>query len=99
MLENYLVTLPKCLSTPLCKFRCNNFRLAVVRGRYSNIPRERRYCDICNEDKIGDEYHIMFECQHPLIYNLRLKYISRFYINNISMFKFVQLFTDMEKNT
>lgn len=98
-MENYLVKLPKSLSTPLCRFRCNNFRLSVVRGRFNNVPRERRFCHLCNEDKLGDEFHLLLECKHPFIFRNRELYIPHYYRNNVSMYKFINLFTIAEVNT
>jgi hypothetical protein len=34
----------------------------VEKGRWSNIPRENRYCELCQKNQIRDEYHYIFEC-------------------------------------
>jgi hypothetical protein len=46
----------------LCKFRTTNHKLPIEKGRWSNIPRENRYCELCQKNQIGDEYHYIFEC-------------------------------------
>ena len=56
--EQYILKLPKTfLKVSILKIRSCN-RLPTERGRYSNIPRERRYCELRNEDRVdvGDEY-------------------------------------------
>ena len=90
--ESYFNRLPKNLSIILCKFRVNNFKLPIVRGRYSNIERHMRYCDFCSDNKVGDEYHILLECQSPIIKSLRIKYLPKYYSKHPSMFKFISLF-------
>ena len=50
-----------------CKFRISNFQLPVVKGRYNNIPRHHQYCEICEENQLGDEYHILLECKNEQI--------------------------------
>ena len=98
-MEKYLLSLPNCFSIPLSKFRCNNMRIPVVRGRYNNIPRELRFCNLCNNDVIGDEFHILLECEHPMIKNLRVSTIPRYYYNKPSMYKFIRLFENMNLKT
>ena len=31
-------------------------------GRWRNIDRGYRYCNLCNCQKLGDEYHCVLEC-------------------------------------
>ena len=46
------------------KFRTSNHKLAVEILRYKRpiVPREQRLCELCTEDKIEDEFHMIFEC-------------------------------------
>jgi hypothetical protein len=39
-----------------------NHKLPIEKGRWSNIPRENRYCELCQKKQIADEYHYIFEC-------------------------------------
>ena len=32
----------------ITKFRCNNIKLPIETGRWSNTPREERICHLCN---------------------------------------------------
>jgi hypothetical protein len=34
----------------------------IYTNTWSNIPRENRYCELCQKNQIGDEYHYIFEC-------------------------------------
>jgi len=36
--------------------------LPVETGRWTNIARIERFCAICNNNCIGDEYHFILEC-------------------------------------
>ncbi len=67
--DKYLVCLLKQNRIELCKCRTNNSKLPIVVGRYQRniIPRHQRYCNICNENKMGDEYHLLFECANDLV--------------------------------
>ena len=33
-------------------------------GHYTNTPRDKRYCPLCNRWEVEDEYHIFFKCPH-----------------------------------
>ena len=45
----------------IAKFRCNNIKLPIETGRWSNTPREERICHLCNVG-LGTEFHFVFEC-------------------------------------
>ena len=61
-LDQYLIKLPLSCRIALTKFRCGNHRLPVVTGRFNGIERQNRICTLCNLNKIGDEFHYLFEC-------------------------------------
>ena len=90
-LEPYLLKLSRDVFRYIVKFRCSNHKLAIETGRYSGIDRNLRYCDMCNLDVLGDEYHILFQCIKPDIVTLRQQCIPRHHLHRPSMFKFVQL--------
>ena len=54
--EKYLDLLPFCYRIALTKLRTANHKLPIEKGRYRNLPREQRTCNICDSDNIGDEY-------------------------------------------
>ena len=74
----------------LTKFRCGNHRLPVVTGRFNGIERQNRICTLCNLNKIGDEFHYLFEC--PKLESNRKKYIKAYYRIRPNTFKMCQLF-------
>ena len=91
-LEEYLTYLPPMSRLSFCRFRLNNTRLPKVLGRYRQIPREQRFCTLCtNEGLIGDEFHLLLECSHPQLVQLRSKYIDSSYTIHPSMQKCIEL--------
>ena len=62
--EEYLTNLPWPVAKQLCRLRTSNHRLPIEMGRYINIPRTNRFCLLCNDKVIGDEYHYVMICTH-----------------------------------
>ena len=64
---------PKILTKPLsfiqrkflAKIRLGCLELRIETGRYARprLPPESRLCQVCNEQKIEDEFHFLFECK------------------------------------
>ena len=79
-MEKYLISLNKKQRIAICRFRMNNTHLSKVTGRFKKTKVEwhKRFCSLCNEDKLGDEYHILFECSNEKVILNRLQYISNF---------------------
>ena len=86
-LENYLLRLGENNRLWLTKLRTSNLRLPIETGRWYNIPREDRICNLCNSG-FGDEFHILFVCKHDVVVRLRNKYIPRYYTNFPNATKF-----------
>ena len=98
-LEEYLIHLPTTLKRAVCALRTNNSRLPKVVGRYTNTPRDLRFCTLCpNENLIGDEYHILLECKNQIIESLRSKYISVTHTRNPSMQNCINLLGSDDKS-
>lgn len=97
-LEEYLLSLPVAYRKSVCKFRTSNHKLAIEKGRYSNVPRNQRFCNMCNANVIGDEFHFVFECKNLDI--LRQKLIPKFYTDRPNILKFEKLmsFSQSHKN-
>ena len=89
--ENYLVQLPPFSRSAFCRFRLNNTRLPIVLGRFTNTPRNQRFCTLCSNDEVGNEYHLFFECSHPQIISLRSNYIPTVFTNQPSIQKCAEL--------
>ena len=96
--ESYLHQLPGSMSFILCKFRLSNCKLPIVRGRYNNIPRKQSFCDFCDENILGDEFHILLKCTNEQIKDLRSKHLPNHYQRHNNMYKFIQLFEQSSTN-
>jgi hypothetical protein len=42
--------------------RITSHKLPIEKERWSIIPRENRYFELCQKNQIGDEYYYTFEC-------------------------------------
>ena len=71
--------------------------LPIVSGRYSNIPRNMRFCNLCNLQSLGDEFHYLFEC--PFFANDRNLFLKRYFIRRPNTFKMDQLFNSTHIKT
>ena len=78
-IENYLLRLSDTHRIWITKMRTSNIRFPIETGRWYNIPREERFCHLCNINLIGDEYHFLFCCSNNDISRLRDKYLPRYY--------------------
>ena len=77
-LEKYLLKLLPHERNMLTKFRCNNIKLPIETGRWSNTPREERICHLCNVG-LWTEFHFLLECTSADVQRLRCKYIPIYY--------------------
>ena len=54
-MEQYLKTIKNPnIRKSFTQFRVSNHKLQIERGRYENIPREKRTCKLCNCSEIED---------------------------------------------
>ena len=90
-MEEYIMKLNKARRIDLSKLRTGNNKLPVIVGRYNGVIREERYCGKCNSRQVGDEYHILLQCQNDIIVQLRNEYIPKYYTRNPNIFKFILL--------
>ena len=78
--ESYLsnISNPKNISNPnlrksVTKFRLSAHTLPIELGRYKNITRDQRCCNLCNLcNVIGDEQHYVLYCKNSKITQARL---------------------------
>lgn len=98
-IENYVHVLSPNLANILCKFRTVNHKLPIEKGRFLNIERDCRTCNLCtvNHDVIGDEFHYLFQCS--FFNSERRKYIDAYYYNNPNTLKFDQLMNSTNTST
>ena len=92
-LEKYLLNLDIGLRRIVSGFRTNNNRLPKITGRYMKpkVERHQRVCTLCNDGKVGDEYHLIFECTHRTVSIFRKKYVPKFYSERPSMMQCINL--------
>ena len=95
--EQYLSKLPLKLALELCKYRTCNMNLPIEKGRWINIPRNERLCQLCNVSEIGDEFHYLFTCQDSTIIYYRNCLIPRYYYIFPNTYKFNKLFNSQNK--
>ena len=96
-LEKYILSLPWKFCKYVLKLRLSNHKLSIETGRYLGIDRNLRYCDNCSMDLVGDEYHLVCECNNKEISALRTRFIPPFYRINPSMFKFITMLKCVDK--
>ena len=96
-IECYLLSdIPVYYKKCLTKYRTTNHRLPIEVGRWNNVIRNDRKCELCNLDEIGDEYHYLLVCSH--FSDTRSRYIDRTYYTYPNMYKFVNLITTTDNN-
>ena len=59
----------------LVKLRISSHKLLIETGRYDNIPRNERMCNVCNRKTIEDEIHFLLDC--PSYSSLRDMFFSK----------------------
>ena len=92
--EKYLNILPDNAKYLFCKFRTGNHKLAIVKGRHQNVPKNERICNICKQNVLGDEYHFIFECVK--LVELRNICLPKHFRIKPNQIKFKQLFETEE---
>ena len=94
-LENSVST--KILRSAFTKIRVSFHSLKIQTCRYERerIERQYRYCELCNNGDIEDDFHFIFICHHYK--NLRMKYIKRFYRCRPSMYKLIMYLNSSNK--
>ena len=75
--EEYLIRLPDNLRISLCKLRTSNHKLPIETGRYMNINKQDRICTMCNNNDIGDEYHLVMECKNHKVVQIRKNTLTK----------------------
>jgi len=84
--EKYLEIRNRYGAPELTKIRGGSNRLRIETGRWSTIPKEERFCEICDSGEVEDETHFMLFC--PAYKELRenmWKELERFGIRNDEM--------------
>ena len=93
-LENIVST---TLRSALTKIRVSSHSLRIHTCRYEReiIERQYRYCELCNNGDIEDEFQFICICHH--YEHLEIKYIKRFYRCRPSMYKLIMYLNSSNK--
>ena len=57
------------------KLRISSHKLKIETGRYDNIPRDDRLCNLCNCNRTEDETHFLLDC--PSFSSIRDMFLSK----------------------
>lgn len=93
--EDYFNILSKTDSLILCKFRTMNHKLPIESGRWRNLERNNRKCNLCNSE-IGDEFHYILRCQS--FEEERKKYIKPTLRRNPNVLSFKEIMAARNKS-
>ena len=91
--ERYLINLSYGNRIYLCKYRAGCHNLPVSEARI-NKDRPRVFCELCEKNDIGDEFHYLFTC--TMFKEQRKKYLKKYYYSWPSTFKMEQLFNSKD---
>ena len=91
-LEDYLCKLSPSDKKNMLFFRLSNHRLPIQSQRYYGVHREERLCPLCTKNDIGDEFHYLFCCPHPLIEENRKVMLPKYFQHHPNIIKMQQLF-------
>jgi len=80
----------------MLRFRSSNHNLPIETGRYINVERKDRICQLCTSHDIGDEYHYLFICSN--FKEDRDNFIPKSCIRKPSVFKFCQIMQSKKKS-
>ena len=109
-LQPYLLKLAAINRVSICKLRTCSLKLPIETRRWRNIPSDERFCTLCEDQLIGNEFHYLFICKTPTVVQMRSKYIPTYFtkillqhcnniplMNRLSLYviKTSQLFWDM----
>ena len=79
-IEPYITELQPRAYITLSRFRTTNNRLPIERGRWENVERSQRFCNLCTGNMLGDEFHYLLECTY--FTEERKKYLIKFYLQH-----------------
>ena len=89
-LEKYLtINIEQKYKLALTRFRVSSHNLQIETGRYEDLPRQQRLCQLCNMRKIENEFHFLLVC--PAYRELRQKYLKQYFCHWPTMRKFETL--------
>ena len=87
--EKYLDILCDKDRSIFCKFRTVNHRLPIETGRWFGIDRQIRYCNLCQTQELGDEFHYLLSCR--FFADSRKQFLDKYFWNGVNVIKFSKL--------
>ncbi len=94
--EKYLTNIDYSDALILLKFRTDNHKLPVEKGRYHNIEYKDRICLKCRLE-IGDKFHYLFSC--PFFVKEREQFIPQTIRTRPNMYKYKDLLCHSDTRT
>ena len=88
--EEYLDLLSDKDKITFCRFRTGNHRLPIETGRWQGTERRNCFCELCNCEDIGDEFHYILKCRALL--DERKNCLKPYYLRRVNVLKFGTLF-------
>ena len=70
------------------QIRLSAHEFPIEKGRYKNIPREQRICNLCCNNLVGDEFHYLFICNELSLTQRRQTFINDILKVNTHFIKF-----------
>ena len=74
-LEKYLLKLNCNYRKSMARLRTSCHNLPIEIGRRFKVDKTKRYCFLCKEKQIGNEFHAMFKCK--MFDDERKKYLDK----------------------
>ena len=81
----------------LTRLKSSSHDLAIEKGRHQNIARQEHVCNNCTMSVLETEYHYLLVC--PKFYNLRTKYIKKYYYTWPTLHKLTHLLSSKSNIT
>ena len=98
ILEKYLTIVDiDIFRRALCMFRVSSHNLRIESGRFENIDRLMRICQLCTLKQVENEFHFCLVC--PVYQEMRKKFLPSFYYDLPTMTKFTLLMRSQNRDT
>ena len=93
--EKYITILSEPLACSFARFRMLSHKLPIQKGRFMHVAHSERYCTMCSQQDIGDEFHYVLVC--PTIEFERRHFLKKYFQTKPNVLKFQQLFTSKNR--
>ncbi|KAG7674780.1 hypothetical protein KSW81_006200 [Nannochloris sp. 'desiccata'] len=85
--QHLKTSMPWTRRRDLSRFRASSHFLRVEMDRYhfNHVPRNTRTCRLCNNEAVEDEQHMVFECTHTALVQIRQNYQHLFQAGDLTV--------------